>query len=135
MYTKQVKDISVDELKDMKKTGKGLLVLDAREIEAYCKGHIPGACNIFDAEIASLAPDKVDKSLQIVVYGPGQAKRSQDPMDRLAGDTIDRLKKAGFGNAVELRGGFEAWANAGHRIDSCSPKSVKPADVPLMSGT
>ena len=133
MYTEQVKDISVDDLKDRMKSGKGLIILDAREISAYCKGHIPGACDLFDDEIASLAPDRVDKNAQIVIYGPGQAQRSENPMDRLAGDAIDRLRKLGFGNLVELRGGFEAWANAGNRVDFCDEKSVKPAKVPLFS--
>ena len=67
----------------------------------------------------------------IVVYGPGQAQSSKNPMDRLAGDAIDRLRKLGFEESMELRGGFEAWANAGNRVDHCELKSIKPASSPM----
>jgi rhodanese-related sulfurtransferase len=133
LYTEQVKDISVDDLKNKMKSGKGLFILDARELSAYCKGHIPGACDLFDGEISNLNPASIDANANIIVYGPGQAQRSENPMDRLAGDAIDRLKKLGFKNLMELRGGFEAWANAGNRVDMCSEQSIKPAKVPLMN--
>jgi rhodanese-related sulfurtransferase len=132
LYTEQVKDISVDDLKNRMKSGKGLFILDVRELNAYCKGHIPGACDLFDAEISNLKPESMDNNANIIVYGPGQAQRSENPMDRLAGDAADRLKKLGFKNVMELRGGFEAWANAGNRVDQCDLKSVTPAKVPLM---
>ena len=132
MYTEQVKDISVDDLKKHIKSGKGVFLLDVRELSAYCKGHIPGACDLFDAEISGMSPESVDKSVSFIVYGPGQAVSSTNPMDRLAGDAIDRLKKLGFKNIMELRGGFEAWANAGNRVDQCELKSVKPAKTPMM---
>jgi rhodanese-related sulfurtransferase len=135
LYTEQVKDISVDDLKNRINSGKGLFILDARELTAYLKGHIPGACDLFDAEISNLKPESIDKNAAIVVYGPGQAVSSQNPMDRLAGDAINRLKELGFQNLMELRGGFEAWANAGNRVDRSEPGSIKPADVPLMADT
>ena len=114
------------------KAGKGLFILDARELNAYCKGHIPGACDLFDAEITGLTPSKMDGNATIVVYGPGQAQTSKNPKDRLSGDAIDKLKKAGFKNLVELKGGFEAWANDGNRVDRCDLKSIKPANMPMM---
>ena len=132
MYTEQVKDISVDDLKKHMKSGKGMFLLDVRELSAYCKGHIPGACDLFDAEISGMSPESLDKSVSFIVYGPGQAVSSTNPMDRLAGDAIDRLKKLGFKNIIELRGGFEAWANAGNRVDQCELKSIKPAKTPMM---
>ena len=132
MYTEQVKDISVDDLKKHIKSGKGVFLLDVRELSAYCKGHIPGACDLFDAEISGMSPESLDKSASFIVYGPGQAMSSTNPMDRLAGDAIDRLKKLGFKNIMELRGGFEAWANAGNRVDQCELKSIKPAKTPMM---
>jgi rhodanese-related sulfurtransferase len=132
LITQQVKDISVDDLKKNMKAGKGLFILDVRELSSYCKGHIPGACDLFDAEIAGMKASDVDGNASIIVYGPGQSETSKDPMDRLSGDAIDKLKKAGFKNLVELKGGFQAWANAGNRVDSCDLKSIKPANVPLM---
>lgn len=132
MYTEQVKDISVDDLKKHIKSGKGIFLLDVRELSAYCKGHIPGACDLFDGEISNMKPESMDSNAAFIVYGPGQAQPSENPMDRLAGDAIDRLRKVGFKNVMELRGGFEAWANAGNRVDQCNAASIKPAKTPLM---
>lgn len=133
MYTEQVKDISVDDLKNRMKSGKGLFIMDARELSEYCKGHIPGACDLFDGELSNLSPESIDADACIVVYGPGQAQASENPMDRMAGDAIDRLGKLGFKNLRELKGGFEAWANSGNQVDQCDIRGIKPAEVPLMN--
>lgn len=117
MMEQQIRDMSVDDLKNrMNRKDQPLMVVDSREIEAYYKGHIPGACSLFDAEIMSLAKD-MDKNMDVVVYGPGQAQPSENPADRLSGDAIMKLRDLGFKNVYELRGGFEAWANAGNRVD------------------
>jgi len=102
--------------------------MDAREVTSFYRGHIPGAISLFDGEITSIARD-IDKNMDIVVYGPGQARPSRDPMDRLAGDAVERLNKMGFKNVMALDGGFEAWANAGNQVDTSSPESVKTANM------
>jgi rhodanese-related sulfurtransferase len=129
METMTTKKIKVNELKDrLRHKEKGHVLLDARNASTYYKGHIPGACSIFDGEILRMAKD-MDKSTDIIIYGPGQAQASTDPMDRLAGDAINRLSKLGYKNIMELEGGFEAWANAGCRVDSTKPESIKPVDT------
>ncbi len=131
LYEQKLKNISVDDLKNMiHRRNNAYLILDARELESYCKGHIPGACDAFDAEIESLT-SKLDKNAHIIVYGPGQWVKSENPADRLSGDASIRLMKMGFKNVMELNGGFEAWANAGNRVDTCNLKSIKPAANPL----
>ncbi len=135
LYSGQVKDISVDDLKKMNKDkSRSSIIIDTRDITSYYKGHIPGASSLFDGELQVMV-QSLDKNAPIIVYGPGQAQRSPSPQDRLAGDAIDRLSKAGYKNMMELKGGFEAWANAGNRVDSSAPGSIKPVDVPLMMGT
>ena len=127
MYEQKLKDIKLDDLKDrMKRRAKAYVILDAREAEAFSKGHIPGAINIFDAEIDSLAKN-LDKNADIVVYGPGQWVRSENPADRESGDAAMRLMKLGFKNVMELYGGFEAWANAGNRVDMADLAKLKLA--------
>lgn len=70
LFEQKLKDIKIDELKNiMHSREKGYLIIDAREVEDYCKGHIPGA--------------------------------------------------------------IDAWANAGHRVDTCDQGSVKAASRPL----
>ncbi len=127
LYEQKLKDINVDDLKDrMKRRAKAYLILDAREAEDYSKGHIPGAISVFDDEINSLA-NSLDKDADIIVYGPGQWVRSQNPADRLSGDAAMRLMKLGFKNVMELNGGLEAWADAGNRVDMSDLKKLKIA--------
>lgn len=133
MYEQKLKNISVDDLKNiMQRRERGYLILDAREIEAYCKGHIPGAMDAFDAEIESIV-SKMDKNAHIIVYGPGQWVKSDNPADRLSGDASMRLMKLGFKNVMELNGGFEAWDNAGNRVDSCNSQSIKKSSNPVKN--
>ncbi len=129
MFTQQTKMISVNDLKKrMNQKDKPLLIVDARDVTSYYKGHMPGAISLFDGEIIPMA-QKLDKNMDIVLYGPGQARPSKDPMDMLAGDAIDRLAKMGFKNVMALDGGFEAWANAGNQVDTSSPENIKPVNM------
>ncbi len=129
MFAQQTRTINVNDLrKRMSRRDRPLLVMDAREVTSFYRGHIPGAISLFDGEITSIARD-IDKNMDIVVYGPGQARPSRDPMDRLAGDAVERLNKMGFKNVMALDGGFEAWANAGNQVDTSSPESVKTANM------
>lgn len=131
MYEQKLKSIKVDELKNlMHSRDNAYLILDVREVESYCKGHIPGAVDAFDAEIVSIA-GKLDKNAHVIVYGPGQWVRSENPADRESGDAAMKMMKMGFKNVMELYGGFEAWANAGNRVDMCNAASIKKASNPL----
>jgi 3-mercaptopyruvate sulfurtransferase SseA len=75
----------------------------------------------------------MDKNAHIIVYGPGQWVRSENPADRQSGDAAIRLMKMGFKNVMELYGGFEAWANAGNRVDMCNPQNIKSASKPVKN--
>lgn len=127
LYEQQIREISTDDLKDrMNRKDRGLMIVDARELTEYYKGHIPGACSIFDGEIMSIAKD-LDKNMDIVVYGPGKTEGPDKPETRLSGDAALKLKDMGFKNVMEYRGGLQEWANNGNQVDRTEPESVKPA--------
>ena len=129
LFARQTKMINVNDLKKrMNKKGMPLLIVDARDVTSFYKGHIPGARSLFDGDLIAMARN-LDKNTDIVVFGPGQARASRDPMDRLAGDAIDRLNKMGFRNVMALDGGFEAWANGGNRVDTSKPESIKAGNM------
>lgn len=122
LYEQQIRSINVNDLKNrMKQKDRPLMILDARDIETFYKGHIPGACSVFDPEIMSLAKN-FDKNLSICVYGPGQATPSPSMVDRLAGDAAKKITDMGFKSVCVLSGGFEAWDNAGNRVDMSKRK-------------
>lgn len=125
LYEQKMRMINVNDLKNrLRMKDKPVMLIDAREATSYYKGHIPGACSLFEGEMMNIAKD-LDKNLDIIVYGPGQAQPSPKMMDRLSGDAVNKLQSMGFKNLWVLDGGFEAWANAGNRVDSSPPGSIK----------
>lgn len=132
MYAQQIKTISIDDLKNMMhRREKGYVIVDAREITAYYKGHIPGACSVFDGEISEIAKN-LDKNANIIVYGPGQSTPSQKMEDRLAGDAASRIMNLGFKNVMVLDGGLQAYADAGNRLDMSNPGSIKTTGTSII---
>ncbi|KAF0192747.1 MAG: beta-lactamase-like protein [Gammaproteobacteria bacterium] len=89
-----------------------IVVLDVREHEAYRAGHIPGAINIprgqLELRVDDLLPDPTRRIVACCEYGK---------ISTLAAAT---LKDMGFGRAVALDGGIQAWKRAGYPF-VCGP--------------
>ena len=117
LYSKQLKKLNTDQLKDrLKQKDRPYILIDARDIEAYYKGHIPGACSLFDGEIMSKAKD-MDKSMSIIVYGPGSVSKT-----KLCDDAAEKFMSMGFKNVCAYENGLEGWADAGNRVDRSEKK-------------
>ena len=81
-------------------------LVDVREPEEYAHGHVPGAINIPQAELASrLAELPRDRPLLAICQGGVRSLRA-----------AQFLQQVGFGRAVSVRGGTEAWLAAGNPI-------------------
>lgn len=95
---KGVRTVSTDELKDMLKD-KGIQFVDVRSPGEYKGRHIKEFKNIplntLNSKIASLKKDQ-----EIVVICQSGMRSSQ---------AAGQLKKAGFTNVVNVRGGMSAW--------------------------
>lgn len=89
------------------------LVLDTREASVFAKGFIPNSINIgidgnFAPWVGALIPDIKQEIL--FVADPGREE-----------EVVTRLARVGYDHAIGfLKGGFEAWQNAGKQIDSIS---------------
>jgi hydroxyacylglutathione hydrolase len=100
--------LSVDDFKK-RIAEEGTIILDTRKPEVFTQGYIPGSIGIglegrFAEWAGSLIP--FDKSI-VLVTDHGQEK-----------ETIIRLARVGFSLIRgHLAGGYEAWVNAGGRID------------------
>ncbi len=80
------------------------IVLDVREPAEYANGHIPSARHIPIGQLASRLKElEKFKQRPIVVTG-GVGNR--------AASAIGVLRKGGFAEAVNLRGGIAAWQQA-----------------------
>jgi len=79
-------------------TGKSVLIIDVRSAEEYSAGHIKGAVNIPDTEIAKEIENYTkDKSRKILLYCR---------TGRRAGIALETLTNLGYTN-VENIGGYE----------------------------
>ena len=92
------------------RAGPGLgLLIDTREPAEWAAGHIPGATllprGILEGKIEDLAPD-VDQP--IVVYCASGGRSA------LAAESLQRM---GYRKVLSLAGGFNAWQEAGYRVE------------------
>lgn len=67
MIKRRAFPIGVDELKDLMKKSKKCLLVDARPVEFYDRGHIPGAVSITEEDVEWLA-NKYDRDTEIITY-------------------------------------------------------------------
>jgi glyoxylase-like metal-dependent hydrolase (beta-lactamase superfamily II)/rhodanese-related sulfurtransferase len=94
------------------------LVLDTRNPNVFVKGFIPNSINIgidgnFAPWVGALIPDI--KQPILIVADPGREE-----------EVVTRLARVGYDYAMGyLKGGFEAWKNAGKEIDVIHSISAK----------
>lgn len=82
--------------------------LDPRKVEKYAIGHIPGAINVPYRNIAE-EWEGLEQYSVIVVYG-------QTYNDPLADAMSKTLMEYGLHDVRTLRGGLDAWLNAGQSL-------------------
>ena len=88
----------------------GAFVLDTRNAQVFAKGFVPNSINIgvdgqFAPWVGTLIPDIKQEIL--LVCEPGREE-----------EVITRLSRVGYDHTIGfLKGGFEAWKNAGKEID------------------
>ncbi len=85
------------------------LVIDLRDAAEYAKGHILGAKNIPLADLERRAGDLEKHKAKPVIVHCGDGRR--------ASGGAAMLRKSGFGDVVNLSGGFAAWQQAGLPVE------------------
>jgi rhodanese-related sulfurtransferase len=104
-----VEEVSVQELATYLDGGThsrsdsaGIVVIDVREPEEYARGHVPGAINLAQAELASHLDDiPRDRPLFLICRTGQRSRRS-----------AQFLQQAGISGAVNVAGGTAAWMRA-----------------------
>jgi hydroxyacylglutathione hydrolase len=83
------------------------LVLDVREPEEYARGHVPGAVNLPQAELASRL-DEVprDRPVQVICQGGFRSLRS-----------AQFLTQCGYHTVANVTGGTGAWQASGYPME------------------
>ena len=90
-------DIAIEELKS--KVLQGAILIDVRSNQEYREGHLQGAINIPDFEMANRIQQEVPKKNQLIVVYCQYGGRSRKAL------TI--MNKMGYTNVYNLYGGLE----------------------------
>jgi rhodanese-related sulfurtransferase len=107
----KVQKLNTNQLKDRLKRDKPYMLVDVREMEAFIKGHIPGASNMFDVETMSMAK-KIDKGTDIIVYGPDSCSKTT-----LCSDAAEKFMNIGSRHVFSYEDGLKGWSDGGNRVD------------------
>lgn len=101
----RVKEINIDQYKQMKESGEDHLLIDVREESEWTAGHAAGAIHlgkgVIERDIETKVPDR-DKTL--VLYCGGGFRSAL---------VADNLQKMGYKNPVSLDGGWRAYSQSG----------------------
>jgi glyoxylase-like metal-dependent hydrolase (beta-lactamase superfamily II)/rhodanese-related sulfurtransferase len=108
-----VPEVSLDELRARRSE---TTVLDVREPEEFAGGHIPGAVNLPQADLATRL-DEVprDRQLYVICQGGFRSLRA-----------AQFLKQRGFKGVASVKGGTEGWRAAGGDMVRESAPAVPP---------
>ena len=104
----------------------GALLLDTRDPQTFAKGFVPNSINIgidgsFAPWVGTLIPDIRQEILLITEEGREE-------------EVITRLARVGYDYTIGyLKGGFEAWKNAGKEIDTI--KSISAEELSSLAET
>jgi molybdopterin/thiamine biosynthesis adenylyltransferase/rhodanese-related sulfurtransferase len=102
---RQIKEVSVQEVRDKLNPENGFTLLDVREGDEWEQGHLDKAI-FLPRGFLEIKADKVltDKSQPIVIYCAGGVRSA------LAAKSLQEL---GYSNVCSMRGGFTEWKNNG----------------------
>lgn len=98
---REIREITVDDLKRMQQAQENFTLIDVRERDEQAKGTIPGAVTI-PRGILERDIDQVtaDRNQPIVLYCAGGMRSALSALN---------LKQMGFNNVMSLIGGWNAW--------------------------
>jgi glyoxylase-like metal-dependent hydrolase (beta-lactamase superfamily II)/rhodanese-related sulfurtransferase len=119
------RSLTVAQVRELQRDGS--LVLDVRSATEFGAGHIPGALNVgLGGQFASWAGILIEPARKIVLVAEEEGK---------VGEALMRLARVGL-ESVEgyLRGGMDAWREAGFKISTVPQISVEELHRRIDSG-
>lgn len=104
-----IRECSVQDVRDRQVRGESFLLLDVREESEFAAGHVPGARwlgkGIIERDIEAAVPDP---ETELVLYCGGGFRSAL---------AADNLQKMGYTNVVSMDGGFRGWKEAGLPVE------------------
>ncbi len=109
LSTREGRFVAADQVRAELEAGRRLVLLDARPLSDWQRGHIPGALPVpFYDGVEAIAPHLPDDETWIVVYCACPHAAS--------GKIVDALRARGFERAVVLDEGVLVWASRGYPL-------------------
>lgn len=106
----RVRECSVEDVKQMLDAGDTFTLVDVREESEFARGHLPGARHIgkgvIERDIEATIPDP---QTRLVLYCGGGYRSAL---------AADALQKMGYTNVLSMDGGWRAWTEAGHAVQT-----------------
>jgi hydroxyacylglutathione hydrolase len=100
-----VPEIGID---DVARREESALLLDVREPAEYAHGHVPGAINIPQADLATRLDDLPrDRPVLLICQGGLRSLRA-----------AQFLRQVGFDRVASVAGGTDAWTDAGRSVET-----------------
>jgi rhodanese-related sulfurtransferase len=103
------------EVKDLKSRldwgEPALTIIDIRSLEDFNKLHIQGAVAISPDTLVDSAKQNLETDRDIYIYSD---------RDEQTASAANNLREAGYDRVAELKGGLNAWQNAGYPVESIS---------------
>ena len=101
---RNIKEIDVNELKRMQKSGEQFTLIDVRDHPEVANGMIPGARHMTRGMLeVNIDQITTDKNAPLVLYCGGGTRSAL---------AADNLRKMGFKNVMSLAGGYKGWKNS-----------------------
>jgi hydroxyacylglutathione hydrolase len=109
-------DVPIVSVEDVAGRSPDTLLLDVREPEEFAHGHVPGAVNLPQSDLASRL-DEVprDRPVQVICQGGYRSLRS-----------AQFLAQMGYGRVASVDGGTGAWQASGNPLDQGDPGAAPP---------
>src|SRR5436305_7778925 len=98
---KEVRELTVDQIKARLDRGKKFLLVDVREESEWAKDHLPGAIHLGKGVIERDIEQRVpDLNTPLVLYCGGGFRSAL---------AADNLQKMGYTNVISMDGGIRDW--------------------------
>jgi molybdopterin/thiamine biosynthesis adenylyltransferase/rhodanese-related sulfurtransferase len=113
---KQVREVSIDEVKRMLDSRTPVKIIDVRESDEQQAGKLPGALLLPRGFLEMRIEEKAERTEDIVLYCAGGTRSA------LAARTLQQM---GYTRVVSMAGGFNRWSDASYPVEK--PVVLTPA--------
>jgi rhodanese-related sulfurtransferase len=107
---RRVREVNVEDVKQMLDRGENFTLVDVREESEFAKDHLPGAVHLGKGVIERDVEQKLpDTAAPLVLYCGGGFRSAL---------AADNLQKMGYTNVVSMDGGIRDWRHKGYPLSN-----------------